>query len=145
MKCVRILILTIVAFVEEQANTLKRSAYGFIMIPDKPGSFYLVFKHPTNSRKHEYVNIKPTGYLFRKKMFPKIEDLLDYFKTSEAEKSRINVQGSQMRKQDTRPIDNNRPVRNNQPIVSQRSMAPQPRFNSQAMPQTQRGKNQQRY
>lgn len=102
MKCVW-LCFNVVSFVNEAAQTLKRSAYGFIIIPDKPGTFYLVFKHPANSKKYEYVIVKPSGYLFRKKLFITVDELLDSFKANEAEKAQLARQAQQLRQQQSRP------------------------------------------
>jgi transcription elongation factor SPT6 len=90
--------IILVEYVEDQAHTLRTSAYGFIMIPERPGTFYLVYKHPLNSRKYEYIMIKPAGYLFRKKVFGKIDDLLDNFKRTEAEKAQIARQAQQIQR-----------------------------------------------
>ncbi|KAL5034776.1 Transcription elongation factor spt6 [Batrachochytrium dendrobatidis] len=74
-------------YVSEQMAVLKRSAYGFIVVPHKPGMFYLVFRHPQNRPHHDYVIVQPDGLLFRKVKFQSIDDLLAYFKKTEAERS----------------------------------------------------------
>lgn len=96
----------------------------------------MIFKHPANSRKQEYVVIKPSGYLFRKKMFGRIEELLDYFKTNEAEKSQIarqasNIQRNQgQRPPERRAVNIRGPTASNAPAFSHRGIPVHPqRYN----------------
>lgn len=80
------------AHVSEQVSILKRSAYGFIISSDKPGSFLLVFRHPTNNPHKELVTVRPAGYEFRKKKFGSVVDILEFFKQDEAAKAAANNQ-----------------------------------------------------
>ncbi|KAJ2991544.1 Transcription elongation factor spt6 [Globomyces sp. JEL0801] len=76
-------------YVNEQSSVLKRSAYGFIISQDKQmeaGTFLLVFRHPNNRPRKEIIRVHPSAFEFRSKRFKEINQLLDYFKTSEAEK-----------------------------------------------------------
>ncbi|KAI8911094.1 SH2 domain-containing protein [Gorgonomyces haynaldii] len=92
-------------FIDDQVVRNKRSAYGFISNQDKPGSFYLVYKHPSASRKFEVVSVKTNGYMFRKKLIPRIDDLLAFFKHDEASKAQQQARRMQQErpKQQTVP------------------------------------------
>jgi transcription elongation factor SPT6 len=74
------------AFVESQSKFFKRSAYGFILASEKPGCFYLVFKHPTNRPRTDMITVHPDGFLFRQRKFRDVETLLRYFKEDEMKK-----------------------------------------------------------
>jgi transcription elongation factor SPT6 len=74
-------------YIENQVQVLKRSAYGMILAPEKPGSFYLVWKHLSNNVHHEYVFVDPSGFEFRKTKFGDLNELFAFFKQSEASKA----------------------------------------------------------
>jgi transcription elongation factor SPT6 len=74
----------LVEYLNEQVKVLKRSAYGFIICSEKPGSFFLVYRHPANSPRQETVTVRPFGFEFRKKRYQDINDLLASFKQHEA-------------------------------------------------------------
>ena len=81
------------AYLEDQVLFLKKSVYGFIISPEDPGSFYLVYKHPKNSCRKDNILIRPKGYEFRKKMFSNIEMLLHFFKDNEAAAAKPSAGG----------------------------------------------------
>ena len=60
--------------------------YGFIIAAEKPGCFYLVFKHPLNRTRSEIVTVHPDGFLFRSRKFRDVDSLLRFFKQDEASK-----------------------------------------------------------
>ncbi|KAI8824048.1 SH2 domain-containing protein [Fimicolochytrium jonesii] len=71
--------------IEHQTLTTSRSAYGLLAHPDQPCHFLLVYKHPHTRRppaKDEVV-VRPKGYMFRKRMFSSVDELLRYFKEDE--------------------------------------------------------------
>ncbi|KND02484.1 chromatin-remodeling histone chaperone SPT6, partial [Spizellomyces punctatus DAOM BR117] len=73
--------------VEEQAAATRRSAYGFIQVPDRPCHFFLVFKHPQSRPHQEYVLVNHRGYVFRKRVFDTIDGVLKFFKEDEARRA----------------------------------------------------------
>lgn len=75
------------SYLQEQLMILKRSAYGFIISSDKPGSFLLVYRHPnSNNPRKELITVTPTKYEFCGKKFDDIEKLLQKFKEDEQKK-----------------------------------------------------------
>jgi transcription elongation factor SPT6 len=76
---------------------------------DRPCMFFLIFKHPNNNQRTEYVAAKQSGYMFRQKMYSTVDDLLNAFKQEEQAKSSQNSRmravpsGSQMRGSAPRP------------------------------------------
>jgi transcription elongation factor SPT6 len=75
------------SYLQEQLMILKRSAYGFIISPDKPGSFLLVYRHPnSNNPRKELITVTPNKYEFCGKKFDDIEKLLQMFKEDEQKK-----------------------------------------------------------
>jgi transcription elongation factor SPT6 len=85
---------------------MKRSIYGFILSPEDPGSFMLIYKHPNNSPRQEAISVQPDGYIFRKMKFPTIDLLLQ--KWQEMEKSRA-AGGGQTRPQSSSNSSNRPP------------------------------------
>ena len=80
-------LFVLVRFLEDQSKAIKRTAYGFVISPDDPGSFLLCYKHLNNSCKKEVIVIRPNGYEFRKKLFSNVDKLLEFFKTDESKKA----------------------------------------------------------
>jgi hypothetical protein len=77
------------SYLEEQLSITKRSGYGFIISPDKPGSFLLVYRHPNNNNpRKDIITVTPTKYEFRGKKFDTIGKLLEYFKYDEMKKGK---------------------------------------------------------
>ncbi len=71
----------------QQCNVTRRSAYGFITNRQKPGYFYLVYRHPQNTAKHEPIQPRFDGFIFRNKKFRTLEELIVYFKKEEAKRA----------------------------------------------------------
>ena len=57
--------------------------YGFSIASEKPGSFYLVYKHPQARVKSETITVQPDGFLFRMRKFRDVDSLLRFFKEDE--------------------------------------------------------------
>ncbi|TPX59333.1 hypothetical protein PhCBS80983_g02513 [Powellomyces hirtus] len=74
-------------YIEEQCAATRRSAYGLIQCREKPCHFYLVYKHPQTRPHQEYVIVKHKGYVFRKRMFGSVDEVLRYFKEDEARRA----------------------------------------------------------
>ena len=70
-----------------QCQSTRRSAYGFILCKDKPGRFFLVYRHPENKVRQEYVVVRSAGYEFRGKNFKRVDDMIMYFKQDESRKA----------------------------------------------------------
>lgn len=81
-------------FLEEQSRAIKRTAYGFIISPNDPGSFLICYKHPNNSPKKEIIVIRPNGYEFRNKLFSNLDKLLEFFKYDESQKAKVKAKAS---------------------------------------------------
>ncbi|KAI9096504.1 SH2 domain-containing protein [Phlyctochytrium arcticum] len=79
---------------EDQCSTTRRSAYGFIIVPDKPCQFMLVYKHPQSRPHQEYVIANHKGYLFRKRAFDTVDGLLKFFKDDEARRANARARGA---------------------------------------------------
>lgn len=77
-------------FLNDQVLSLKRSAYGFIHA-NVASMFWLVVKHTRGSARKEDVELGAKGWVFRERVFGEVDDLLAFFKVSEAEKSRANA------------------------------------------------------
>ncbi|KAI9002249.1 SH2 domain-containing protein [Gaertneriomyces semiglobifer] len=92
--------------VEEQCNSTRRSAYGFVLAMDKPGDFYLVYKHPQSRPFKDLVRVDHKGFWFRKKRFERVDDLLGYFKQDEARRA----QSAQSRTRPPQPQPGQYPV-----------------------------------
>ncbi|KAJ3274382.1 Transcription elongation factor spt6 [Terramyces sp. JEL0728] len=107
-------------FVGEQVHQLKRSAYGFIISPDKPGSFLLVFRHPSNSPRQDIITVRPGCYEFRNKKFTDVEQLLMHFKQSEAAKATQANTQAQKSHSERRPDSRNDPRQQRRPDRSDR-------------------------
>ena len=75
---------------ERQYAAVKRSVYGFIISSNKPGHFFLVYRHPQNHVRHDTILVKPDGYEFRKRTHQSIDDMLKFFKEDEMRKSLEN-------------------------------------------------------
>ncbi|KAG4101878.1 transcription elongation factor Spt6 [Neocallimastix lanati (nom. inval.)] len=59
----------------------KMAAYAFCIAHKRPGNFYLAYKFNINDRpKHEYVQLQPNGYLFRKKSYSNVDEIIRDFK-----------------------------------------------------------------
>jgi transcription elongation factor SPT6 len=78
-------------------ETQKRSTYGFILARDKPGSFYFVYQHVGSRPKYEYVTVRPEGFVFRNKIFKRVEELIGGFKKMEQQKAAERKKGSSRR------------------------------------------------
>lgn len=76
--------------ISASTDTQRKSAYGFILCPEKPGSFYFVYQHvgSTSRPKSEIVLVRPNGFVFREKTYKRVEDLVNGFKKMEQEKAR---------------------------------------------------------
>ncbi|KAJ3413177.1 Transcription elongation factor spt6 [Chytridiales sp. JEL 0842] len=73
-------------WIENQCTSQKRSVYGIIICQEKPGTLYLVYQHPGNRVKHEYMTVTPDGFGFRGTVFKKLDQAFDAFKKMEAKK-----------------------------------------------------------
>lgn len=74
-------------FISEQQKSQQKSSYGFILVPEKPGRFFFVYQHVGAPKpKHEYIVIRPDGFLFRDRTFSRIEDLIGGWKQMESQK-----------------------------------------------------------
>jgi transcription elongation factor SPT6 len=77
-------------YIEIQGQHFKnQSMYGFIISDEKPGLFYLVYKHPANSVRTDTIVVQPEGFIFRNHKFRDVESLLRYFKQDEAKKAQM--------------------------------------------------------
>jgi transcription elongation factor SPT6 len=66
---------------ERTRNNPKMAAYQFCIAYKKPGYFYLAYKFNYDDRpKHEYVQLQPNGFVFRKKNFSSVDDIIKEFK-----------------------------------------------------------------
>ena len=91
-------------YVTQQSNLQRKSAYGFILVPDKPGRFYFCFHHFGGSRpKYEYVIVRPDGFNFREKTYVRLEKMIDEFKHVEQKKMKEKSKAAHLAKNATRP------------------------------------------
>ncbi|KAJ3168283.1 Transcription elongation factor spt6 [Geranomyces variabilis] len=74
-------------FIADQCSSTRRSAYGLILDREQPCHFFLIYKHPTMRPHKESVVVKHKGYVFRKRMFSSVDELLRYFKEDEARRA----------------------------------------------------------
>lgn len=59
----------------------KMAAYAFCIAHKRPGNFYLAYKFNINDRpKHEYVQLQPNGFVFRKKTYSSVNEIIREFK-----------------------------------------------------------------
>ncbi|KAJ3158303.1 Transcription elongation factor spt6 [Geranomyces michiganensis] len=72
--------------VTDQSASTRRSEYGLILDRQQPCHFFLVYKHPQSRPFKDEVIVKHRGYVFRKRMFSSVDEMLRYFKEDEARK-----------------------------------------------------------
>ncbi|KAJ3014283.1 Transcription elongation factor spt6 [Thoreauomyces humboldtii] len=82
-------------FIEEQCASTRRSSYGLILARDKPCHLQLVYKHPQarGPPHHEHVQVRHKGYVFRKRMFGSVDEVLRFFKEDEAKRAAEAAKG----------------------------------------------------
>jgi len=62
-------------------NNPNMAAYAFCIAHNRPGNFYLAYKFNLNDRpRHEYVQLQPNGFYFRRKTYSSVNDIIREFK-----------------------------------------------------------------
>jgi len=78
---------------EQTQNKPNMAAYAFCIAHKRPGNFYLAYKFNINDRpKHEYVQLQSNGYLFRKKTYSSVNEIIREFKSNPKGRYRSNHQ-----------------------------------------------------
>lgn len=74
--------------IQQQSEVSRRSSYG-ICPSQFPTKFYFVYHNVGGSRpRYDHVIVKPEGFLFRDKVYPRIVDMTDGFKRSETQRAK---------------------------------------------------------
>lgn len=64
-------------------NNPNMAKYAFCIAHKRPGNFYLAYKFNINERpKHEYVQLQPNGFIFRKKTYSSVNEIIKEFKSN---------------------------------------------------------------
>ncbi|ORX55479.1 transcription elongation factor Spt6 [Piromyces finnis] len=64
-------------------NKPNMAAYAFCITHRKPGYFYLAYKFNSNDRpKHEYIQLQPNGFIFRKTTYSSVDEIIRAFKSN---------------------------------------------------------------